>query len=401
MGATSSSSCQPWQCCRSEHSGNQPVDVISDEAQDQFDAGDIGSQNILVSATLDEESQEKKNLVSDALALPTQELQTRQSDFKSTAAHSSAKELPKTNSACQAELPKLQENVELQEAIKIWQDMLAALPADPRADKEETELRKPIDWDVKGTVRFCAEMRLITAFDLARFLSARRGDPTEACKLAQQVALYYAAVRPAELKFQQIAAPVAQGCWRFGGWSACGYPIILSTSKGFSHTTYYSNDEYLRFAGYVVEVIRKARMGPGVHKFILVADTSGFSMGMVRPAALRCLLQLDFVLQELCADRMAAAFLMNTGVFRYGWPFISPFLRPHVRPFLKFENSNDTLLKFIDGSTLEKQYGGTYAGSYPAFSGIWEKDVSSQPAPPFNPSAPDPFSFYQQEAGSK
>jgi len=113
MGATSSSSCQPWQCCRSEHSGNQPVDVISDEAQDQFDAGDIGSQNILVSATLDEESQEKKNLVSDALALPTQELQTRQSDFKSTAAHSSAKELPKTNSACQAELPKLQENVEL------------------------------------------------------------------------------------------------------------------------------------------------------------------------------------------------------------------------------------------------------------------------------------------------
>jgi len=236
-------------------------------------------------------------------------------------------------------------------------------------------------------------MRKITRSDLVRFLLANNGKVEQAAQLAKSVAQWHAAVRPALVTLPQISTAVSQGLWRFGGWSKCGYPIVLAVSKGWRPGDYYSVEQYVRFTGYIMEVIRQSRMGAGVEKWMLLSDLEGFSAQHVKPVAMRCLLQLSFVVQEMNVERLSFVGLTNAGPLRNFWPVLRPILKPRIAPVLHWPDQAEQralLTKFIDASVLEKRFGGDYAGWYPPFSGVWEEDVLCPPPPTYDANAPNP-----------
>ncbi|CAE8588199.1 unnamed protein product [Polarella glacialis] len=284
----------------------------------------------------------------------------------------------------------------LKELEGLWLDIIAKLPKKPPAESsvDEDDRTFPINWDVEGSELWCDEMRAIGRFDLARFLVARSGDAKAAAKLASYAAVWYAAVRPRQVKYEQISVPISHACWRFAGWSKCGYPVVVSTSEGWKPWEYHSADEYARFAGYVGELMRLTHFGKGVKKFILISDLEGFTMNCCRPIAMRCLMCLDFVLQEMFAERIASLIMVNTGSFRFGWPIFRPLCQPHVRRTLRWLSPTEQkpyLESIIDLSTLESRYGGNYEGLHPSFTGYWDVDAAfGANAPEYDPTALDP-----------
>lgn len=280
-----------------------------------------------------------------------------------------------------------------------WSKILASAKPKPRQPSKE----KPggssegqsiplIDWEVEGSEEYIAQLKRITRSDMVRFLLVRLGNVDSAVQLAQSVAAWYTAVDPPTIPFPQIRSAVGQGLWRFGGWSKCGYPIILAKSAGWYPGQYYHPDEYTRYIAYVFRVIQETRMGAGVGKVILISDFDGFTMQMVRPIAMKCLLRLSFVLQEMCGERLAGCILVNTGFFRHAWPILKPFClaRTGIRMhWLSDADSRPFLTKFIDADILEKRFHGDYQGHYPAFTGNWDIDSVTEPPPPFDSQAPD------------
>lgn len=281
----------------------------------------------------------------------------------------------------------------------LWTKVLIALPPES-SNQDDCTLQKssgayndPIQWKVEGTDALRRELRRISSNDLVRFLLAHDGNVDAALNLAKSVAQWHAAVQPALVTLPQISTAVSQGLWRFGGWSKCGYPIVLAGSKGWRPGDYYSVDEYVRFTGYVMEVIRRSKMGAGVEKWMLVCEFEGFSWQYVRPLGMRCFMQLGFVIQEMNVERLAFVGMTNTGPLRHFWPVLRPFVKPRISPVMRWPEPSEQramLTTFIDASMLETRFGGDYQGYYPPFTGRWEEDTAGIPPPPYDPTAPDP-----------
>ncbi|CAE8596824.1 unnamed protein product [Polarella glacialis] len=138
-------------------------------------------------------------------------------------------------------------------------------------------------------------------------------------------------------------------------------------------------------------------MGPGISKFVVLFELSGFSAEMVRPIAMQCLLQLSRLVQEVNAERLAAAYFLNCSLaFRFSWHFLAPLMDPRTRRKIHWPNPPDNraiLGQFVDLSVLEERFGGDFVGDYPSFSGRRLRDsalpLSAPPA--YNSQMPDPL----------
>lgn len=154
-------------------------------------------------------------------------------------------------------------------------------------------------------------------------------------------------------------------------------------------------DEFVRYIGYFHEIVCKAWMGEGVHRFILVVDLNGFSSEMVRPFAMKCVVQLAKCLGEINAERCASIFLINVPrIFHMSWNLFSCLGDEKTLRKIRWCSSRDrtreVLSRFIDASALERVYGGDHVGwRFP--SGVWNEDLPPQTPPCYDCVVPDPM----------
>mmetsp|Transcript_45033 Transcript_45033/g.82310 ORF Transcript_45033/g.82310 Transcript_45033/m.82310 type:complete len:344 (-) Transcript_45033:118-1149(-) len=270
-----------------------------------------------------------------------------------------------------------------------------------KVSESESDPTAPIDWDIDGTPELESELKSVSVGDKIRFLNARPGPVQVAVDLALKVCKWRAAVQPRSVTASMMPNCMEQKVWRLGGWMKCGYPIALCNSGLWQPSKYYAVDEYIRYIGYVNEVLT-VRMGEGVSRWVVVFDMSMFNPEMVRPVAMRCISNLAAITQEVHCERLAAAFFcFYNKVFYYSWKLIRPLVDKRTvrkvhwmqpKGATTIEESQD-LKKWIDASQLETQFGGTKEDLWPALSGQWEVDIAvgSAKPPAFNPDAPTPL----------
>jgi len=260
----------------------------------------------------------------------------------------------------------------------------------------------PIDWNVDGTPELETELKAVCASDKIRYLNARPGQVQVAVELALKVCKWRAAVSPRAVTPSMMPNAIEQKVWRIGGWMKCGYPVAFCNSGLWAPSKYYAVDEYIRYIGYLNEVLA-ARMGEGVGRWAIIFDLSMFNPEMVRPVAMRCISNLASITQEVHCERLGAAFLcFYNKVFYYSWKLIRPLAdKRTVRKFHWMQPKGATVLeesqdltKWIDADQLEKKFGGNKDDDYfPVFTGQWEADVAAVSATPpaFDPKAPEPL----------
>jgi len=252
-----------------------------------------------------------------------------------------------------------------------------------------------IVWGVEGSAPYSAELRRITRSDLMRFLLARRGDVSKALMLAERVVTWRAAVCPAMVTLSQIPNAIAQGVWRFAGWTKCGYPILACDASVWAPSKYADIDEYIRYLGYLMELLVQTRMGPGIEKFVVLFELQGFSFEMVRPIAMRCIVNMTQIVQENNAERCAAIYMCNSNLaFRMSWHLMAPLADDRTRQKIHWPLPAETgsiLGQYVDAAVLERRFGGNFQGTYVPLVGRWDHDAETQAPPSFDASAPDPL----------
>lgn len=230
--------------------------------------------------------------------------------------------------------------------------------------------------------------------DLSRFLAARANDAAKAAQLAENVCRWRAAVQPAAVAPRQMQVPLAQGIYRIAGWTKCGYPVIVLDVERWKASECTSVDEFVRYIGYFHEIVCKAWMGEGIHRFVMVVDLSGFSSEMVRPFAMRCVAQLAKCLDEINAERCASIFLINVPrIFNMSWTLFSCLSDEKTLRKIRWctrASTREVLSRFIDSNLLERHYGGEHLG-WLVPRGSWKQDVPSQSPPRYDCTAPDPM----------
>lgn len=251
-----------------------------------------------------------------------------------------------------------------------------------------------IEWNVEGSNLFFSELHRVSKSDLSRYFLARGGDVGKALQLAENVTKWRAAVCPSMVVLPQIANAIAQGVWWFAGWTKCGYPILVCDASLWAPSKYSNVDEYIRYVAYFLEVLVKKRMGLGVTKFVTIFELSGFSTEMVRPIAMRCLVHLSRIVQEINAERAAAIYFVNSNaVFRMSWHLIAPLADSRTRQKIHWplpHENREVLGKIIALTQLEQRFGGDFKGNYAPLQGHWEVDAGIVPPPAFDPDAPLP-----------
>eukprot|EP00927_Polykrikos_kofoidii_P012626 TRINITY_DN15462_c0_g1_i1.p1 TRINITY_DN15462_c0_g1~~TRINITY_DN15462_c0_g1_i1.p1 ORF type:complete len:432 (+),score=51.20 TRINITY_DN15462_c0_g1_i1:67-1362(+) len=256
-------------------------------------------------------------------------------------------------------------------------------------------LAERIDWNVEGTEAYASVLRDVSRSDLRRYLVARNRNVEHALQLAENVALWRAAVRPWELKPSLMWTPLQQGFVRFGGHTKCGYPIIVTLARLWRPSKYKNVDEYIRLLAYWVYFIRKSRSGPGVNRVIVICELDGFSIEMARPCAVQCIANLAKIVQDVNAERIAGIYMLNANlVFRSSYHLFSAFLDSNTRRKVHWPKASEmrsVLGRIIDISSPNSPFGSDRIGPCPALVGEWEQDTALPPPPPYDSTVADPL----------
>lgn len=279
----------------------------------------------------------------------------------------------------------------IEELEALWAAKLVSLPS---ACRNLNVRGTSIDWDVEGSDMHLKELSDVSKSDMSRFLAARGNNAANASQLAESVCQWRAAVQPATVAPHQMRVPLAQGMYRISGWTKCGYPVIVLDSKRWRASECTSVDEFVRYIGYFHEIVCKAWMGEGVHRFVMVVDLNGFSSEMVRPFAMKCVVQLAKCLGEINAERCASIFLINVPrIFHMSWNLFSCLADEKTLRKIRWcsqARTQEVLGRFIDASVLERLYGGDHVG-WRVPSGVWKEDVPSRTPPCYDCAVPDPM----------
>lgn len=261
----------------------------------------------------------------------------------------------------------------------------------------ESPWKEPLKAASPSALAAAKEALLASTPDLLRFCRARDFQPDKVCAMALKNCEFLARVQVASLcPAKHFPNFVSQNVWRMGGYSRCGYPIMVVNPARWTPSKMHSLDEAVRAIAHSFELGVRA-MAPGVEKYVVIFDLPGFGWQHCTPFAMRCIAQVIKINQDQYPERLAAAFLLNAPwVFRTAWKVIRPLIDPVTAGkvhFLVGSEQPTVLETYIEPSVLESSVGGLHP-TYPTsaadtYTGCLE--ACGMTPTLYDPSQPDPF----------